>query len=279
MLHAARRLWRIVGGGRSLLPVDAPRGVGARRGPGRRRGWVRDSGALLPVRPRRAARTCSSRSCCTTGSISCRWPPSRRTRSDWCATGATCRRPDSTAFGLGALYERAGWVDAAIACYRAAAEDHWQTRDLRRASARSLARLLRRQRRFEEAAVAWHLVLQLGRPSPTAPRGARSARHPPRASRRSPGGSAAARGRGGRAGDRAGRAGGLQSCVWPGSTASLREPRRRRRCGTTEGAVPPSQRLFAAMRTARRLLTPTRPSWTSRRRPCGLPPSSHRTCG
>jgi len=68
----------------------------------------------------------------------------------------------ATAFGLGALYERAGWVDAAFACYRAAAEDHWQTRDLRRASARSLARLLRRQRRFEEAAVAWHLVLQLG---------------------------------------------------------------------------------------------------------------------
>jgi hypothetical protein len=60
------------------------------------------------------------------------------------------------------IYERGGWVEPALAAYRSAAEDHWQTRDLRRAAARSLARLLRRQRRFEEAAVAWRLVLQLG---------------------------------------------------------------------------------------------------------------------
>jgi uncharacterized protein YprB with RNaseH-like and TPR domain len=68
----------------------------------------------------------------------------------------------ATAFGLGTLYERAGWVGPAVACYRAAADDRWQTRDLRRAAGRSLARILRRQRRFDEAAVAWHLVLQLG---------------------------------------------------------------------------------------------------------------------
>ncbi len=68
----------------------------------------------------------------------------------------------STAFGLGALYERTGWIDAALPCYRAAAEDHWQTRDVRRGAARALARLLRRQRRYEEAAAAWHLLLQLG---------------------------------------------------------------------------------------------------------------------
>ena len=68
----------------------------------------------------------------------------------------------STAFGLGVIYDRGGWVQPALACYRSAAEDHWQTRDLRRAAARSLARLLRRQRRFEEAAAAWRLVLQLG---------------------------------------------------------------------------------------------------------------------
>ena len=55
----------------------------------------------------------------------------------------------STAFGLGVIYERGGWIDAAIAAYRAAAHDTWQTRDLRRAAARALGRLLRRQRRFE----------------------------------------------------------------------------------------------------------------------------------
>jgi uncharacterized protein YprB with RNaseH-like and TPR domain len=68
----------------------------------------------------------------------------------------------STAFGLGALYERTGWIAEAVPCYRAAAEDHWQTRDVRRGAARALARLLRRQRRYEEAAAAWHLLLQLG---------------------------------------------------------------------------------------------------------------------
>jgi len=68
----------------------------------------------------------------------------------------------STAFGLGVIYERGGWIDSAIASYRAAADDHWQTRELRRAAARALGRLLRRQRRFEEAAAAWQLVLQLG---------------------------------------------------------------------------------------------------------------------
>ncbi len=68
----------------------------------------------------------------------------------------------ATAFGLGVLYERGGWLDAAVASYRAAIEDRWQTRDVRRAAARALGRLLRRQRRFDEAAEAWHVVLQLG---------------------------------------------------------------------------------------------------------------------
>ena len=68
----------------------------------------------------------------------------------------------STALGLGVIYERGGWIEEAIAAYRAAAEDHWQTRDVRRHAARALGRLLRRTRRFEEAAAAWQLVLQLG---------------------------------------------------------------------------------------------------------------------
>ena len=38
----------------------------------------------------------------------------------------------STALGLGVIYERGGWIEEAIAAYRAAAEDHWQTRDVRR---------------------------------------------------------------------------------------------------------------------------------------------------
>ncbi len=68
----------------------------------------------------------------------------------------------STAYGLGALYERAGWAEAAERAYHAAADDRWQARDVRRASARALARLLRRQRRYDEAAAAWQLVLHLG---------------------------------------------------------------------------------------------------------------------
>lgn len=68
----------------------------------------------------------------------------------------------AVAFGLGALYERGGWQEAAVRCYRAASEDAWQPRDVRRASARALARLLRRQRRYPDAAAAWQLVLQMG---------------------------------------------------------------------------------------------------------------------
>lgn len=67
-----------------------------------------------------------------------------------------------TAYGLGALYERADWYDAAVACYRAASDDHWQTRELRRHATRALARLLRRLRRYDEAAAAWQQLLRLG---------------------------------------------------------------------------------------------------------------------
>lgn len=73
-------------------------------------------------------------------------------------------RPPSgaTALGLGALYERAGETTHALACYQAAASDHWQARDVRRRAARAQARLLRRLRRYEEAVPAWQLVLALG---------------------------------------------------------------------------------------------------------------------
>jgi len=68
----------------------------------------------------------------------------------------------ATAYGLGVMYERAGWSDAAVACYRAVSGDHWQTRDLRRHACRALGRLLRRLRRYEEAATAWQHLLDLG---------------------------------------------------------------------------------------------------------------------
>lgn len=68
----------------------------------------------------------------------------------------------ATALGLGSLYERAGDHDAALACYRAAATDTCQAREVRRRAARAQARLLRRLRRYDEAVTAWQLVLSLG---------------------------------------------------------------------------------------------------------------------
>lgn len=76
--------------------------------------------------------------------------------------GRDCPPSASTAYGLGALYERADWHEAALACYRAVSEDHWQTRELRRHATRALARLLRRLRRYDEAASAWATLLELG---------------------------------------------------------------------------------------------------------------------
>lgn len=76
--------------------------------------------------------------------------------------GRDCPPSASTAYGLGTLYERADWHEAALSCYRTASEDHWQTRELRRHATRALARLLRRLRRYEEAAEAWTRLLQLG---------------------------------------------------------------------------------------------------------------------
>lgn len=65
-------------------------------------------------------------------------------------------------WGLGTLFERAGEVEAAAQCYRHVIDDRFQPLDVRRAAARSLGRLLRRQRRYEEAAAAWSMVVALG---------------------------------------------------------------------------------------------------------------------
>jgi tetratricopeptide (TPR) repeat protein len=161
MLHAARRLWRMSEEGdrscklthleESVLGVGRVGDVGGFEIPARFFQFVRGGSAevLEPVLMHNrldllslAALTAHAQQLVRDGRDT---PPS-----------------GATAFGLGALYERGGWIDPAIACFRAAAADHWQTRDLRRAAARSLARLLRRQRRFAEAAEAWQQVLQLG---------------------------------------------------------------------------------------------------------------------
>lgn len=65
-------------------------------------------------------------------------------------------------WGVGALLERSGRTEAALRCYRQAMTDRWQALEVRRASAKALARLLRRLRRFEDAAEAWRQVLLLG---------------------------------------------------------------------------------------------------------------------
>jgi uncharacterized protein len=66
------------------------------------------------------------------------------------------------AFGLAGLHERAGAFDVAEACYRRVLADAWSPREARRRAERAPARLLRRLRRYDEAAAVWTMVLELG---------------------------------------------------------------------------------------------------------------------
>ncbi len=77
-------------------------------------------------------------------------------------TGREAPPCTSEAWGLGTLFERDGQVEAALRCYRQVVGDRYQPLEARRTAARALARLLRRQRRFDEAADAWREVLRLG---------------------------------------------------------------------------------------------------------------------
>ncbi len=161
MLHAARRLWRASDEGdrscrltrleESVLGVGRVGDVGGMEIPTRYFQFVRGGGAdlLAPVlvHNRLDLLSLAVLTAHAQGLV---------------RAGRACTPSDSTAFGLGVMYERGGWIESAVACYRAAMDDRWQPRDLRRTAARALARLLRRQRRFDEAAAAWQLVLQLG---------------------------------------------------------------------------------------------------------------------
>ena len=64
---------------------------------------------------------------------------------------------------LGRLYERAGRIDEAERCYHVTATHRLVERVVAEEAWHRLAKLLRRQRRFEEAALAWRELLSLGR--------------------------------------------------------------------------------------------------------------------
>ncbi|HTV02567.1 MAG TPA: ribonuclease H-like domain-containing protein [Luteitalea sp.] len=161
LLHAARRLWRASEAGdrscrlthleESVLGVGRVGDVGGFEIPARYFQFVRGGGmaGLEPVLLHNRLDLLS---------LAALTAHAQRLVRD----GREQAPSNATAFGLGALYERSGWIEAALPCYQAAADDHWQTRELRRSAARALARLLRRQRRYEEAAEAWQRLLQLG---------------------------------------------------------------------------------------------------------------------
>ena len=72
--------------------------------------------------------------------------------------GAVAATTAREAFGLGRLYERNGLATEALACFERAAE---MGRTVRAEALRASAVLLRRMRRFEEAAQAWQRLLDL----------------------------------------------------------------------------------------------------------------------
>jgi uncharacterized protein YprB with RNaseH-like and TPR domain len=69
-----------------------------------------------------------------------------------------CREPGEQ-YGLGGLYERAGDIARAIDAYEMAAGSN--ERDVRRLASARLAVLLRRDKRYDDAAAAWASVLSL----------------------------------------------------------------------------------------------------------------------
>jgi uncharacterized protein YprB with RNaseH-like and TPR domain len=84
--------------------------------------------------------------------------------------GSGACRDACEALALGKVFERAGAVEAAMACFRRAATDDQTHVDVTAEALYRLGLRLRRDRRFEEAAAVWKRVLDL-----TPRRGARSA--------------------------------------------------------------------------------------------------------
>lgn len=88
------------------------------------------------------------------------------------AGGAPAAEGRRQCLGLGHVFERAGAIEAALACYRRAArgDERWDapsasSLDAAAARAEALSRVavhLRRQRQFKAAASAWATILQLG---------------------------------------------------------------------------------------------------------------------
>jgi len=77
--------------------------------------------------------------------------------------GPDAARDHHERLALGRLYERAGRLDEAERCYHQTATHLFVERVVAEEAWHRLARLLRRQRRFEEAASAWRELLGLGR--------------------------------------------------------------------------------------------------------------------
>ena len=84
------------------------------------------------------------------------------------ADGPTSATTPREAFGMGKLYERAGMLDEALACYRTAGlKTRPYTEELQADALRGAAMLLRRLRRYEEAADSWRELLGIRGCSPS----------------------------------------------------------------------------------------------------------------
>ena len=76
--------------------------------------------------------------------------------------GASAARDACECIALGRIYWRAGQLDRAETCFRQAASTFGTSRAVREDALYELATLLRRQRRFAEAAQSWRDLLALG---------------------------------------------------------------------------------------------------------------------
>ena len=129
-----------------------------------------------------AIRVRSSRCSSTTGSIWCRSPRSRRAPCASSRTALTVVRDGAQALALGRIYERAGLLDRAAACYRRGGGLSIRSRSAVEALYR-LGLRCRRERRFGEAAAIWREVVALTETRSAAPQrdaGRRSGSSPPR---------------------------------------------------------------------------------------------------